>query len=113
MSEIIGNLHLHTIASDGTGSHDEVAMAAVRAGLDFIVYTDHNIAVEGREGWYRPAANGREILRLMGQEINDMQLVPELNHLLCHFVSEDFQDVAAKPQALIDAVNARGGVTFL
>jgi hypothetical protein len=113
MPEIVGNLHLHTTTSDGTGSHDEVAAAAIRAGLDFIVYTDHNIAVAGREGWYRPQANGREILRLMGQEINDQQLVPELNHLLCHFVLEDLQHVAAQPQALIDAVNACGGLTFL
>ncbi|GIK43137.1 MAG: phosphotransferase [Chloroflexota bacterium] len=111
--QIVGNLHLHTTASDGTGSHDEVAAAAARAGLDFIVYTDHNIAVEGMEGWYTLSANGHKTLRLMGQEINDQQLVPELNHLLCHFVSEDFQPVAANPQALIDAVHARGGVTFL
>lgn len=113
MPEIVGNLHLHTTASDGTGSHDEVAAAAARAGLDFIVYTDHNIAVDGMEGWYHLPANGHKILRLMGQEINDQQLVPELNHLLCHFVSEDFQPVAANPQTLIDAVHARGGITFL
>ncbi|MBI1882061.1 MAG: CehA/McbA family metallohydrolase [Chloroflexi bacterium] len=113
MPEIVGNLHLHTTASDGTGSHDEVAAAAARAGLDFIVYTDHNIAVEGIEGWYRLGSGGRQILRLMGQEVNDMQLVPELNHLLCHFVGEDFQYIAANPQALIDAVNAHGGITFL
>lgn len=113
MLEIVGNLHLHTTASDGTGSHDEVVVAAARAGLDFIVYTDHNIAVDGMEGWYRLPSNGHEILRLMGQEINDQELVPELNHLLCHFVTEDFQPVAANPQALIDAVNARDGATFL
>jgi hypothetical protein len=113
MPEIIGNLHMHTIASDGTGSHDEVAAAASRAGLDFIVYTDHNIAIEGQEGWFCPGPSRREILRLIGQEINDMQLVPELNHLLCHFVSEDFQHVAGNPQALIDTVEGCGGITFL
>lgn len=113
MPEIVGNLHLHTTASDGTGSHDEVAAAAARAGLDFIVYTDHNIAVEGMDGWYHLSSNGHKTLRLMGQEINDTQLVPELNHLLCHFVTEDFQPIAANPQALIDAVHTRGGVTFL
>jgi hypothetical protein len=111
--QIVGNLHLHTTASDGTGSHDEVAAAAVRAGLDFIVYTDHNIAVEGLEGWYSLSTSGHKILRLMGQEINDQELVPELNHLLCHFVTGDFQPVAANPQTLIDAVHARDGLTFL
>ena len=71
MPEIVGNLHLHTIASDGTGTHDEVASAAARAGLDFLIYTDHNVWVDGLDGWYRDPATNREILRLMGQEIND------------------------------------------
>ncbi len=113
MTEIIGNLHLHTVASDGTGTHDEVAAAAVRAGLDFIIYTDHNIWVDGVEGWFREPSNGREILRLMGQEINDQQLIPELNHLICPFVMEDLQPAAAKPQQLIDIVIERGGLCFL
>ena len=36
-----GSLHVHTRRSDGTGSVDEVAAAAHRAGLQFIVLTDH------------------------------------------------------------------------
>lgn len=112
MPEIVGNLHLHTTASDGTGSHDEVAAAAARAGLDFIIYTDHNIAVAGKEGWWQDS-RGHKLLRLMGQEINDQQLVPEYNHLLCHFVADDLNHLAADPQQLIDAINARGGLTFL
>ncbi|NJN97108.1 MAG: CehA/McbA family metallohydrolase [Anaerolineales bacterium] len=112
MPEIVGNLHLHTTASDGTGSHDEVAAAAAQAGLDFIVYTDHNIAVASKEGWWQDS-RGREILRLIGQEINDQQLVPEYNHLLCHFVADDLNHLAANPQQLIDAISARGGLTFL
>lgn len=112
-AEIVGNLHLHTITSDGTGTHDEVAAAAARAGLDFIIYTDHNIWVDGMEGWYREPDTGREVLRLMGQEVNDQQLIPELNHLICHFVTEDLQPVAAKPQQLINTVIERGGTCFL
>ena len=98
MPEIIGNLHLHTTASDGAGTHDEVASAAARAGLDFIVYTDHNTWVDGVEGWYQDAATGRSILRLMGQEINDQRLDPALNHMLCHFISHDLNGAAAAPQ---------------
>lgn len=113
MPEIVGNLHLHTIASDGTGTHDEVALAAVRAGLDFIVYTDHNTWVDGVEGWYQDPASGRRLLRLMGQEINDQDLEPELNHMLCHFVSHDLNGVAHDPQRLIDTAMQSGGLTFL
>jgi len=113
MPEIVGNLHLHTTASDGTGTHDEVAAAAARAGLDFIVYTDHNTWVDGVEGWYHDSTTSRSLLRLMGQEINDQQLEPELNHMLCHFVSRDLNGVAADPQQLIDTVTQAGGLSFL
>jgi hypothetical protein len=111
--DIVGNLHLHTTASDGTASHDEVASAATRAGLDFIIYTDHNTWVGGVTGWFHDPANGRKLLRLMGQEVNDQALEPECNHLLCHFVSSDLTSVAADPQQLIDTVRERGGLTFL
>ncbi len=113
MPEIVGNMHLHTVASDGMGTHDEVAAAAVRAGLDFIIYTDHNVWVDGIEGWYRPPGSQAELLRLMGQEVNDQQLEPEVNHLLAHFAPVDLQPVAAEPQRLIDTVLEQGGLCFL
>jgi hypothetical protein len=36
-----GSFHIHTNRSDGSGSPDTVAAAAARAGLNFIVLTDH------------------------------------------------------------------------
>ena len=36
-----GAFHSHTTRSDGSGSPDEVAAAAARAGLQFIILTDH------------------------------------------------------------------------
>ena len=38
---IPGVLHIHTNRSDGRSTPDEVAAAAARAGLKFIVFTDH------------------------------------------------------------------------
>lgn len=113
MYDFAGNLHLHTVASDGTGTHNEVAAAAARAGLDFIIYTDHNTWVDGVNGWYHDSNSGQRVLRLMGQEVNDQNLEPERNHLLCHFVSSDLNGAAADPQTLIDTVAERGGLTFL
>jgi len=113
MIDITGNLHLHTTASDGRGTHHEVTAAAARAKLDFIIFTDHNIWVDGVEGWYQHPENGHKLLRLMGQEINDPNLEPECNHLLCHFVSGNLNDVAVDPQKLIDTVARHGGLTFL
>ena len=36
-----GAFHVHTTVSDGAGTPDQVAHAAARAGLDFVVLTDH------------------------------------------------------------------------
>ena len=36
-----GSLHVHTVRSDGTGTVEAVAAAARRAGLQFVVLTDH------------------------------------------------------------------------
>jgi hypothetical protein len=36
-----GVLHIHTNRSDGRGTPDEIAAAAARAGLKFVVFTDH------------------------------------------------------------------------
>src|SRR5688572_32987126 len=39
--EAAGAFHIHTNRSDGSGSPDDAAAAAARAGLNFIVLTDH------------------------------------------------------------------------
>ena len=36
-----GVFHVHTTRSDGTGTPEEVAAAAARAGLQFVIFTDH------------------------------------------------------------------------
>ena len=36
-----GSLHIHSVLSDGSGTAAEIAAAASRAGLDFVVLTDH------------------------------------------------------------------------
>jgi hypothetical protein len=37
-----GDLHIHTLASDGVLTADELAQRALRHGLDFLAITDHN-----------------------------------------------------------------------
>jgi hypothetical protein len=39
-----GTIHVHTRRSDGSGTIDDVAAAAARAGLQFVVFTDHGDA---------------------------------------------------------------------
>lgn len=42
-----GAIHVHTRRSDGTGTVDEVAAAARRAGLQFVIFTDHDDGTRG------------------------------------------------------------------
>jgi hypothetical protein len=46
---IRGAFHVHTHRSDGSGSIGDVAAAAARAGLDFVVITDHGDGTVPRE----------------------------------------------------------------
>jgi hypothetical protein len=39
-----GAYHVHSVASDGTGTDEEIAAAAERAGLRFVILTDHGDA---------------------------------------------------------------------
>jgi hypothetical protein len=103
--EAVGNLHIHTRYSDGSGTHEEIAAAAERAGLDFIITTDHNVFVPDKEGWY-----GR-VLVLVGEEINEPQ-PPQANHLLCFRIRKEVRDFAGDAQALIDEVRRQGGFCF-
>ena len=105
--EYVGNVHMHTVHSDGEGTFADLALAARRAGLDFIVVTDHNVLVKDEEG-YRHG-----VLVLVGEEIHDRERSPEVNHLLCLGIREDLAHLAHDPQALIDAVNEQGGLTFI
>ena len=103
--EYSGNIHMHTTYSDGTGTFDDVARAARKAGLDYIIVTDHNVLVKQEEG-YRHG-----VLVLVGEEVHEDKA--HENHLLCVGVREDVSHLKGNPQAIIDAVNRQGGLTFL
>ncbi|MEJ2558379.1 MAG: CehA/McbA family metallohydrolase [Anaerolineae bacterium] len=111
--EIIGNFHMHTHYSDGVGTHQDLAMAAAQAGLDVIVVTDHNVWVEGKEGWYAHAETGKEVLLLMGEEVHDEERSPRVNHYLCLGVEREVCQYGSRPQELINAVKQYGGLGFI
>src|SRR5574339_415728 len=119
MHEIVVNLHMHTVYSDGTGTHRDIAHAAIRAGLDAVIVTDHNVLVQGVEGYYRvprsPATPLRasRVLLLVGQEVHDQDRVPQKNHLLVFNANRDVSTLADNPQALINGVAEAGGLSFI
>ena len=111
MHEFVGNLHMHTTLSDGHGTPDEVADAAIQAGLDFIVVTDHNILPTELEGYHYRGF--QRVLRLVGQEVHDPDRVPERSHLLIYGIDADMTEYVERPQSLINEVRVRDGLSFL
>jgi hypothetical protein len=111
MHEIVVNLHMHTVYSDGTGTHKDIAQAAIKAGLDAVIVTDHNVLVQGVEGYYR--VGRKRVLLLVGQEVHDQDRDPQKNHLLVFNTHRDMATLADDPQALINGVNDAGGLSFI
>jgi hypothetical protein len=109
--EYLGNLHLHTPYSDGHVSHEGIAKAAIQAGLDFIVTTDHNLWVGGIDG-YRTMGTKR-VLLITGEEVHDQKRDPQKNHLLVYETGMEMATFAKDPQKLIDEVNRMGGLAFI
>jgi hypothetical protein len=111
MFEVSGNLHMHTPYSDGEKWHRAIAEEAIRAGLDFVVVTDHNLWVDGVEG-YVETDEGR-VLLLVGEEVHDTRRQPQCNHFLIFGAEQEMSREAPNPQGLIDATNRLGACGFL
>ena len=111
MPEIVVNLHMHTRYSDGTGSHADIAAAALRAGLDAVIVTDHNVLVRGAEGYIQDGK--RRLLMLIGEEIHDQDRDPQKNHLLVFGADQDLAALADDSSALIRAVRDAGALSFI
>jgi hypothetical protein len=104
--EYIGNLHIHTLYSDGNFPISEIADKAAEAGLNFICLNDHDYMLDdlhlNEEGFY----NGY-LAVLVGFEhgrSDHHYLAYHLNNLIPRDLS---------PQEKIDQVNQGGGFGFL
>jgi len=54
LNEYIGCIHVHTVYSDGSGTYPEIIKAAREAGLDYVMFSDHQTLRgrdEGYTGW--------------------------------------------------------------
>jgi len=111
MHELVANLHMHTPYSDGHGTHAQIAQAALRAGLDVVITTDHNVWVDGLENYYKDG--NRKVLLLVGEEIHNQMHQPQKNHLLVFGIDREFSTLAHDTQRLLDAVRQAGGFAFI
>lgn len=105
--EYTGNLHIHTMHSDGARHVPEIAGAAEQAGLAFIIINDHDFMTDtlhiDEEGFYG------KVLVLVGSEIGR-----RYHHYLAFDIKEMISSRdRSSPQETIDAVNEQGGFGFL
>jgi hypothetical protein len=102
---------MHTPYSDGVKWHAEIAEDAIRAGLDFIIVTDHNLWVSGIEGYYENETG--KVLLLVGEEIHNPRREPQASHFLAIGADRELACYAHDTQALINETKNAGGIGFL
>ncbi len=111
MNELVANLHIHTRYSDGSGTHQQIAEAALRQNLDVLLITDHNLLVENVNAYYKK--DRHQLLLLTGEEIHDKRSIPPKNHLLVLGAEKELCMYAQDPQNLINQVKRYNGLSFL
>ena len=111
MHEIIINTHVHTYLSDGHATYQEIANAAIEAGIDGVIITDHNVFVQRKEGFY--THKEKKAVLLSGQEIHDQNRNPQKSHLLVFQPKIDYSLFAHNPSQLIQKVKSTGGLSFI
>jgi hypothetical protein len=119
MKELTANLHIHTVYSDGIGTHAEISREAIKVGLDVIITTDHNILTSHRQGYY--TANGlwdgkeetRRLLLLTGEEVHNRVRKPQKSHLLVLGADRELSAYGDQPQNLINQARQSDGLSFL
>ena len=111
MHELVVNLHMHTTYSDGSVTHNEIAQAALKAGLDAVIVTDHNVLVNGPANYYQDGQ--QRVLLLVGEELHDQTRQPQKNHMLVFGANRELAPLAYDPQRLLESVAQTGGLAFL
>lgn len=103
--EFRGVDHIHTNASEGAGSPEEILAAAKRAGLDFVVITDHNtMSSWEKEQWNSSSSP----LLLKGIEISTKS-----GHLLGLGLKKTHAHFSREAQDAINEIRSLGGIAVL
>lgn len=95
-----GAYHVHTSRSDGSGSPDEVAAAAARAGLQFVILTDHGDGTRVPD----PPSYRSGVLTIDAVELNTTA-----GHYAALGLPAAPYPLAGTPQAVIEDVKRLGG----
>lgn len=104
--EYVGNLHIHSLYSDGAATVKDIGAAAAKAALDFICLNDHAHMSQGLhledEGFHG------NVLVLVGSEIGI-----RYHHYLAFGLKRPVAENEQAPQQVIDAVNEQAGFGFI
>ena len=101
-TRVSGVVHVHTTASDGTGSPEDVAAAAAAEGLGFAFITDHNtLDAKEAEGYYDST------LVLVGVEASTQS-----GHLLGLGIPDPVFRFSGDAADALDDIRLLGGAAF-
>jgi hypothetical protein len=95
-----GAYHIHTERSDGTGTIDEIAEAAARAGLQFVIITDHGDGTRAPD----PPAYRAGVLCIDAVEVSTTY-----GHLTALALPQMPYRLAGAPRDVIEDVQRFGG----
>jgi len=82
LHEVVGVIHIHSVYSDGSKTIEEIAEIGEKAGLDFLMFTDHNTLqplYDGKQRYFGKTAV------IIGYEIEDEK---DENHYLAFGLQE-------------------------
>ena len=99
-STVRGAFHVHSNRSDGSGSVDAIAAAAARAGLQFVILTDHGDGTRVPD----PPAYRTGVLTIDGVELNTTG-----GHYAAIDLPASPYPLAGTPDDVIDDVRRLGG----
>lgn len=94
-----GNIHIHSNYSDGSSNIPDIASEAAKAGLSFVVITDHETLGGLKEEGFIDG-----VAVLVGMEINRLH-----SHYLALGIQKEISSNSSDPQAVIDSVRHAGG----
>ena len=95
-----GTIHVHSARSDGTGNIEQIAGAAARAGLGFVIVTDHG---DGSRKPDPPAYLGGVLV------IDAVEISTTAGHVLGLSLPQAPYPLAGEPRDVVDDIARLGG----
>lgn len=101
------DLHIHTMASDGTASVSQVLARAEEVGLDLIAITDHDRIDAAQAAQQMAQRNGLHVQVVVGEEISTLQ-----GHLLGLFLQERVRPLRSLRRSIAE-IHEQGGIAIV